>query len=109
MISRKQSLRVCAVGAVLLSAVGTAAFAQSDNTAYGTGALQNNTTGIQDSAFGFDALFNNTGGIENTAIGTNALTSNTTGYENTASGGFALDLQLKDLLHDLKQVVTHLD
>ena len=29
MISRKQVLRVCALGAVLLSAVGTAAFAQN--------------------------------------------------------------------------------
>ena len=89
MFSRKQILRVCALGAVLLSAVGTAV-AQNGNTAYGAGALQNNTTGNYDSAFGFDALFSNTTGTYNTASGLNALTDNTTGDYNTATGAAAL-------------------
>jgi hypothetical protein len=92
MISRKQGLRVCALGAVLLSAVGTAA-AQNpgDNTTYGSGALQNNTTGQDNNAFGFDALFSNTEGSTNTAIGVFALYSNTgAGSENTAIGDSAL-------------------
>ena len=68
----KQIRRVCALGAVLLSVVGIAD-ARNPNTAYGTGALQNNTTGTDDSAFGFDALFSNTIGVSNTAIGNDAL------------------------------------
>jgi hypothetical protein len=86
MITTKQSL-VCALA--LFLTVGTA-FAQTNNTAFGQGALQNNTSGTDDSAFGFDALFSNTTGSLNTASGFNALFSNTTGYFNTASGGAAL-------------------
>jgi hypothetical protein len=71
--------------AVLLSAVGTAV-AHQNNTAYGRGALRNNTSGTQDSAFGFDALFNNTDGNYNTASGYDALFNNTNGYSNTATG-----------------------
>jgi hypothetical protein len=85
MITTKQSL-VCALA--LFLTVGTA-FAQQ-NTAFGTGALQSNTSGYENSAFGFDALFSNTSGFENTAVGDLVLTSNTTGYDNTASGYFAL-------------------
>ena len=36
--------------------------AQTDNTAYGTGALGSNTTGDYNSAFGFDALLPTGGG-----------------------------------------------
>jgi hypothetical protein len=88
MISIKQVLRVCALSTVLLSAAGIAA-AQS-NTAYGTGALQNNKSGTDNSAFGFNALFSNTTGFWNTAVGDTALTNNTLGAENTAVGVFAL-------------------
>jgi Chaperone of endosialidase len=88
MISRKQLLRVCALGAILLSLVGSAA-AQT-NTAYGTGALENNTSGYWDSAFGYYSLFNNTIGYGNTASGYAALQYNTTGSWNTAIGTGAL-------------------
>jgi hypothetical protein len=60
------------------------------NTPTGTGALQNNTIGIQNTATGFEALFNNTTGNFNTASGFSALFSNTTGSFNTASGVNAL-------------------
>jgi hypothetical protein len=93
MISTKQSLRECALefllGVVLLSVVGTAAFAQT-NTAYGTAALQKNTTGMYDSAFGYAALSANTSADFNTAVGFAALVNATTGGVNTALGADAL-------------------
>ena len=85
---KKQRLGVCALGAVLLSAVGTAA--AQPNTAYGTGALKNNTTGSYNSAFGYDALYFNTTGAINTAIGEYTLYNNTAGEGNTAIGSDAL-------------------
>jgi Chaperone of endosialidase len=88
MISIKQILRVCALSTVLLDAAGIAV-AQS-NTAYGTGALQNNTSGTDNSAFGYNALFTNNTGFWNTAVGATALNNNTAGAENTAIGVFAL-------------------
>jgi len=60
------------------------------NTALGSGALVNNTTGISDTAIGFEALFSNTTGGSNTATGSQALISNTTGQANTATGDTAL-------------------
>jgi hypothetical protein len=63
--------------------------AQNDNTAFGTGALQSNTSGYYNSAFGFDALFQNNGGF-NTGTGYLALYSNVNGSYNTATGGKAL-------------------
>jgi Chaperone of endosialidase len=65
------------------------------NTAEGTNALFNLTTGTQNTAIGFQALNNTTTGSYNTAIGWEALfsitTSNdTTGYGNTAVGVRAL-------------------
>jgi hypothetical protein len=87
MITTKPSL-VCALVALFLT-VGTAV-AQQTNTAYGSGALQSNTTGSDNSAFGFDALFNNNGASANSAFGFEALFSNTNGFENTASGTDAL-------------------
>lgn len=65
--------------------------AQTD-TAYGTGALASDTSGIDNSAFGYLALHLNTGGTGNTATGGKALYSNTgtstgsTGSYNTATG-----------------------
>jgi hypothetical protein len=63
--------------------------AQIDNTAFGTGALQSNTSGDYNSAFGFNALFENNGGF-NTGTGYLALYSNVNGSYNTATGGKAL-------------------
>ena len=77
------------------------------NTAEGTQALFNLTTGVGNTAVGFQALFNNTSGSENTATGLltlfanttgsdntgygiQALSNNTTGDQNTATGAFAL-------------------
>jgi hypothetical protein len=73
------------LGALLLSALVVVGTAATQNTAYGTGALQNNT-GYGDSAFGFDALFSNTTGDGNTATGDFAPEKNTTGIYNTAIG-----------------------
>ena len=55
------------------------------NTACGSSALRNNTTGNANTALGFNALFANTAGINNTAIGISAL-GNTTGSNNIALG-----------------------
>jgi hypothetical protein len=60
------------------------------NTAEGDGALQNVTTGTDDTAVGFQALSRNTASIANTALGSLALNSNTTGEANTACGAAAL-------------------
>jgi hypothetical protein len=57
-----------------------------NNTALGTSALQQNTTGIQNMAFGFDALQQNTTGDSNTAIGTATGRDNQTGIENVFIG-----------------------
>ena len=62
----------------------------NDNTTYGAGALQSNTSGIDNTATGQDALFSNTTGSDNTATGQNALTLNTMGSDNTATGVNAL-------------------
>jgi hypothetical protein len=60
------------------------------NTAFGTGALQYNTTGSGNTASGYTALSSNTTGEYNTASGVFALATNTTGSDNTASGVYAL-------------------
>jgi trimeric autotransporter adhesin len=67
-----------------LSIAGVAA--AQGNTSFGTGALQNNTTGSYNTASGFQALFSNTTGNYNTASGVNALVSNSIGEGNTANG-----------------------
>jgi Chaperone of endosialidase len=63
--------------------------AQTDNTAYGTGALASDTSGPWNSAFGYDALHDNKTGTGNTAVGFLALFSGT-GNNNTATGAKAL-------------------
>jgi hypothetical protein len=81
----------CLRSCILVAALS--AFAQSvysQNTAYGTFALEKNTTGSYDAAFGVDALNSNTTGSYNAAFGIDALYANTTGYENTATGSQAL-------------------
>ena len=76
------------------------------NTAEGTNALKNLTTGVGNTAAGWHSLFANTTGNLNTAIGAGtllfntgdnntatgalALLSNTTGVASTANGAFAL-------------------
>jgi hypothetical protein len=83
------------------------------NTAEGTNALKNLTTGVGNAAVGWYSLFSNTDGSFNTAVGTGtllfnigdqstgdgtqntalgaaALLFNTTGLDNTASGSLAL-------------------
>jgi hypothetical protein len=62
----------------------------TQNTAVGTAALLNNTTGFQNTANGVSALFSNTEGSSNTATGDQALFSNTEGGGNTADGIQAL-------------------
>src|SRR5882762_9466142 len=66
---------------------------QSDsgqNTAMGSFALLNLTTGTGNTAAGISALQSNTTGINNVAYGGGVLQSNTTGSSNTASGILAL-------------------
>jgi hypothetical protein len=58
--------------------------------ATGTSALQDNTTGNNNTASGFQALMNNTTAANNTATGYNALATNTTGGYDTAAGANAL-------------------
>lgn len=62
----------------------------NQNTAEGTNALLNLTTGTGNTALGFDALAVNTTGTNNTATGSLALVSNTFGFDNTAIGTGAL-------------------
>src|SRR5215510_12384087 len=47
-------------------------------------------TGTENTAFGYGALHDNTTGFNNTASGASALGGNTTGVDNTASGSQAL-------------------
>lgn len=84
------------------------------NTAEGTNALKNLTTGVGNAAVGWYSLFSNTDGsfntalgvgtllfnvgdqpnergVKNTAIGAVALLLNTTGFQNTATGFAALE------------------
>ena len=61
------------------------------NTAAGYSALQSNTTGSYNTAAGTYALVSNTEGSANTGAGYGTLYSNTTGFNNTAAGFYALD------------------
>ncbi len=79
------------VGAYALE-YNTAEYRQ--NTAVGTSALRENTTGIYNTATGANALRENTTASGNTAMGTSALRANTTGHSNTANGKFALRLNI---------------
>jgi len=77
------------------SAFGSAALQAnttgSQNSAFGSGALSANTTGYDNSAFGGGALPVNTTGNFNSAFGASALYANTTGYRNSAFGDGALN------------------
>jgi hypothetical protein len=61
------------------------------NTAVGTEALLDLTTGQDNTALGFRALTENTQGNLNTAVGSAALKNNRNGARNTATGFHALD------------------
>jgi trimeric autotransporter adhesin len=60
------------------------------NTAVGTEALLDLTTGMENTALGFRALTDNTQGNLNTAVGSAALKQNRIGNRNTATGFHAL-------------------
>lgn len=60
------------------------------NTAGGGGALYANGTGSFNAAWGYHALYANGTGFSNVATGFEALAANTTGYRNTATGEGAL-------------------
>ena len=71
------------------TAIGTIALSSntsSNNTASGSSALSNNTTGSQNTASGVNALLNNSDGFNNTASGFGTLFQNITGSNNTAIG-----------------------
>lgn len=76
------------------TAIGTIALYNNttgfQNTAIGNGALQSNTTGNYNTASGSLALLRNTSGFFNTATGNNALSNNTTGFFNTSVGTSSL-------------------
>ena len=78
------------------TAVGSSALANNTtgnfNTAYGAGALSVNTNGIFNTGNGAFALYFNNNGSSNTASGAIALYGNTTGADNTANGAAALYL-----------------
>jgi hypothetical protein len=63
---------------------------RNGNTAEGSEALSDLTTGANNTAVGRDALGENTAGNDNTGTGSEALANNTTGNENTATGGQSL-------------------
>lgn len=83
-------------GAASDTALGSGALANNTsgnfNTGTGNDALQNNTTGSYNTATGAAALPVSTGGSFNTATGALALQFNTTGSSNTGTGYGALDL-----------------
>jgi hypothetical protein len=93
-ISLAQTMRVNLISLVALATLSfglsPAAWAQSNNTAFGTGALSSNTAGTANSAFGWDTLLLNTKGYANTATGFAALEDNNIGAGNTATGTNAL-------------------
>jgi hypothetical protein len=62
------------------------------NTAVGSYAIYNESTGRLNTAIGYEALYDSTTGSYNTALGASALLANTTGSYNTASGNYALHL-----------------
>jgi hypothetical protein len=69
---------------------GSVGSAGSQNTAEGSGALQNlAANGVRNTAVGFNVLHSNTGGGANTALGAAALANNTAN-NNTACGSYAL-------------------
>jgi hypothetical protein len=77
-------------GTLLFNLGNQASGEGTQNTAIGTAALLNNTTGASNTATGTTALLSNTTGNDNVATGVRTLFSNTTGSSNIAIGGSAL-------------------
>jgi hypothetical protein len=77
-------------GTLLFNVGNQASGEGTQNTAVGTAALLNNTTGASNTATGTTALLNNTTGNDNVAGGVRALFLNTTGSNNVAIGFSAL-------------------
>ncbi len=77
-------------GSYTLISIDTTIFGAYFNTAFGSNALKDNTTGSHNTGVGALALINNTTGSYNTAIGDTALGSTHGGSYNTASGAGAL-------------------
>jgi trimeric autotransporter adhesin len=74
-----------------INGIGTATGLDGvSNTALGTAALEDNTTGSYNIALGSLALEANTTGVENAALGSSALFFNTTGSDNCALGNSSL-------------------
>jgi len=69
--------------------VGRGAGAVATNTAVGSSALVNNSSGYENAAFGYLALTSNTTGYDNTAIGRAAMNTNIGGFSNTAIGALS--------------------
>lgn len=94
MVAAAQPPDVVVSDSVGNTAMGTQALFDNttgeQNTAAGSFALPTNTVGFNNSAFGFVALGNNTTGNNNTAIGDGAMINNVSGSFDTATGSFAL-------------------
>jgi hypothetical protein len=88
--SPMKNIRTAVFAACLATLSSLTLQAQYDNTSYGSGALQDNTTGFNNSAFGISALGLNTTGYDNSAFGPDVLSTNTVGPYNSAFGSFAL-------------------
>lgn len=71
--------------------LGTLTTSAFNNTAVGTFALSQNTSGTNLTAFGYSALRNNTTGGNSVAVGWNADLQETTGVQNDAFGHDALN------------------
>jgi len=77
--------------AVGYSALGTSMSSIGRNTAIGSNALANNSSGYNNTGTGADVLDSNSTGWDNTATGYSAMSSNSTGNYGVALGHFALD------------------
>jgi hypothetical protein len=62
----------------------------SYNTAAGSYALYNESSGKLNTAIGFESLYSNNTGVGNSGLGASTLFGNTSGNYNTASGNYAL-------------------
>jgi hypothetical protein len=69
---------------------GISGFSGSYNSAFGFGAMNDNTFGDSNTAAGYLSLASNTIGNDNSALGKNSLTDNTSGNNNSAVGSEAL-------------------
>jgi hypothetical protein len=91
------ALQKCTAGGDGNTALGTTALQENttgaNNVAVGDQALQLNTTGQSNTAVGVRAMENNTIGPFNTAVGRDCLFSNTEGFQTAAFGHRACEFQ----------------